>query len=127
MIEKIHFAHIQYAYVRSKSILEKTSQAGFKIDYKYAEYLQDDEKSLLKNISKLQDILNTIERSHQTHLLANYVIELATNFHSFYNKNRIIGLDDHNLAMARLLIVDQINRCLKFCFKLLGISAPEKM
>ncbi|OGB83856.1 arginine--tRNA ligase [candidate division TM6 bacterium RIFCSPHIGHO2_12_FULL_32_22] len=119
--------YIQYAYVRSKSILEKTSQEGFKIDYKYAEYLQDDEKSLLKNISKLQDILNTIERSHQTHLLANYVIELATNFHSFYNKNRIIGLDDHNLAMARLLIVDQINRCLKFCFKLLGISAPEKM
>ena len=119
--------YIQYAYVRSKSILEKALQEGFKIDSKYAEYLEDDEKSLLKSIIKLQEILNTIERSHQTHLLANYVIELATNFHSFYNKNRIIGLDDHNLAMARLLIVDQINRCLKLCFKLLGISAPEKM
>ena len=119
--------YIQYAYVRAKSILARTQQENLELDYKFAQHMQDDEKALLKHIIKLRSILETIERSHQPHLLANYVIELATNFHSYYNKNRIVGLEDTNLAKARLLLIDQIKACLKLCFDLLGISAPEKM
>lgn len=119
--------YIQYAYVRAKSILEKAAQEGLNVDYEYAKYINDDEKALLKHIANLQSILATIERSHQTHLLANYVIELATNFHSYYNRNRIVGIENKNLALARLLIVDQIKNSLKVCFDLLGISAPDKM
>jgi arginyl-tRNA synthetase len=119
--------YIQYAYVRTNSILKRAQSEELVIDYKYAQYIQEDEKSLLKHIAKLQSVLETIERTHQPHLLANYVIDLATNFHSYYNKNRIVGLEDKNLAKARLLLIEQIKACLKLCFNLLGISTPEKM
>lgn len=121
--------YIQYAYVRTKSILQKAylDPQLQKINADDSALISASENLILKKIASLKYLLETIARSYQTHLLTYYAIELAQTFHSYYAGNRVI--DPNNLAQSRgrLLIVEEVNRTLKFCFELLGISAPERM
>ena len=52
--------------------------------------------------------------------------ELAGQFHSFYNKNRVIT-EDRELSEARLFLLKCVAQTLKNALAILGVSAPEKM
>lgn len=119
--------YIQYAYVRALSILKKAQEAGIEYSAGDLPYINESEYSIIKKIVLLQEILSTIETTHQTHLLANYVIELATMFHAYYNQNKILGAENEQIKKARLMVLKEISTTLKTCFDLMGISSPEKM
>lgn len=121
--------YIQYAYVRTNSILEKANQIESlqNIDIQDIQYLTQAESLLLKKIGSLANLLKNISKNYQTHLLSYYTIELAQLFHSYYGSNKVIDIENINQSRSRLLITKLINQTLKTCFDLLGISAPEKM
>lgn len=119
--------YIQYAYVRAKSLLAKAKETGITLDKNSVTGITDQELPILKKIISLQELLSTIERSHQPYLVANYVIELAGLFHSYYNQNRILATENIAKKQMMLNIVSEVANTLKICFDLLGISAPEKM
>ena len=52
--------------------------------------------------------------------------ELAQEFHSFYNANRVIG-EDKDLMKARLALMFAIRIVLKNALDILAVSAPERM
>lgn len=121
--------YIQYAYVRTCSILEKASLHSelTAITEKDIFDVDNDEMLLLKKITELKELLISISNNYQTHLLAYYVIELAHAFHRYYGKNRVIDLEAPTLSRSRLAFILMLQKTFKLCLDLLGLSAPEKM
>lgn len=121
--------YIQYAYVRTKSIMVKAQPESSldDISSKDSIHCGAEERMLIKKICSLQELLRSIERNYQTHLLAYYTIELAQTFHHYYSHHKVIDRSNVQKSRARLLIVLLVQQTLKICFDLLGIGAPEKM
>jgi len=121
--------YVQYAYVRTNSILKKAQQeSGLNaIEISDAAHIGEPERFLIKKMASLKQLLATISTNYQTHQLTYYVIELAHAFHSYYGSNRVIDTNNKEQSRARLLLIKQLNGVLALCLKLLGISRPEKM
>jgi len=83
-----------------------------------------------KLILKLEEYKSTIKNSAETrqvYTICRYVQELASEFHSFYNANRVIS-DDKEMMKARLSLVWAVKTVLKNALEnILGVTAPEKM
>lgn len=60
------------------------------------------------------------------HIIVRYAMDLASQFHSFYNACRVL-CEDEQQALARLALVHCIASVLAQSLALLGVSAPEKM
>ncbi|MFX0024584.1 MAG: DALR anticodon-binding domain-containing protein [Candidatus Hermodarchaeota archaeon] len=67
-----------------------------------------------------------IQKSYQVHKLPIYALELASLFHSFYQKCQVL-VEDKGLSNARVGLITGVKIILKNCLDLMGISAPEKM
>jgi arginyl-tRNA synthetase len=121
--------YIQYAYVRTLSILQKSSQEAALRDISNADIvgLTEHEALLIKKIVSLKELLEAISNHYQTHVLAYYVLELAQQFHRYYAKHRIIVPEEVIQSRARLVMIQLLNNTFKTCLTLLGLSCPEKM
>ncbi|KKP35565.1 MAG: arginyl-tRNA synthetase [candidate division TM6 bacterium GW2011_GWF2_32_72] len=121
--------YIQYAFVRTKSILEKANQSPElqNICSDDAKNIGQEEYGLIKKIISLKHLLEVIGENFQTHLLTYYTIELAQTFHSYYNQNKVIDLENITKSRARLLMIHDVKNSLELCLKLMGLNTPEKM
>jgi arginyl-tRNA synthetase len=121
--------YIQYAYVRTGSILAKAllEDALQNITEKDAYHITAEESGLLKKICALKDILDSISTNHHTHLLAYYTYELAQTFSKYYAKHRIIDTQEMMKSRARLLLTANVRTTLSLCLDLMGISKPTQM
>lgn len=121
--------YIQYAYVRIKSIREKALQNNdlHKLSAQDMQGIGPEERLLLRKIASLKEHLESIQNSYQTHQLAYYTIELAQAFHHYYSHHKVIDPENVAQSRARLVLIEIVEKTLKTCFDLLGISAPEKM
>jgi arginyl-tRNA synthetase len=121
--------YVQYAYVRTNSILEKAAQEKplHTITHSDITHIGREEAWLLKKIVSLKSLLHIIAINYQTHLLTYYLIELATIFHRYYSKHRIIEVDSIEQSRSRLLLTTTLNKTLALCLDLLGLTKPQKM
>ena len=119
--------YVQYAYVRTKSIMVKaqTDDRFASISEADSDYMGAEERLLIKKIASLKDLLQAMGKNYQTHLLTYYVIELAQTFHNYYGHHKVIDTNNINKSRARLLIILLVQRTLKLSFDLLA-SAPLK-
>lgn len=124
--------YLQYAYARTKSILEKAQLiadfAPLMENIKMNVQLFDQEdRFLIKKIIALKQLLNDIASHHQTHLLAYYAHELAQIFNRYYHTHKVIDEKAVDVSIHRLALVAITKETLTTIFKLLGISRPERM
>jgi arginyl-tRNA synthetase len=121
--------YVQYAYVRTKSIIAKAAQeqALQNITEKDIAHIGHPEAMLIKKIVSLKTLLTDIAQHQQTHLLTYFAIELATVFHRYYSKNRVIDLENPAISRARLLMIMQLQEAFDMILTLIGISKPERM
>jgi len=121
--------YVQYAYVRTKSILDRAAEHSelHDINLEDAIHLGKEEQFLLKKIASLKETLADIGTQHQTHILTYYVHELAQAFSKYYGKNRVIEMNNIQTSRGRLLLVTLVRSTLDTSFQLLGISRPERM
>ena len=121
--------YIQYAYVRTGSILAKAKQEKTleNITPHDLDHLTQNDDFLIKKIVQLKELLDDIGTNHQTHLLAYYTHELAQAFNRYYSKNRVIELENIPQSRARLALVAIVRTALGLCLSLLGLSKPERM
>lgn len=121
--------YLQYAYVRINSILNKaeTEPELAHTQPQDIAQLSAADRYLLKKIISLKNLLENIACNYQTHLLAYYAIELATAFHAYYSKNRVIELTNIPQSRSRLEMIKLLRETLEICLDLLGLSKPEKM
>ncbi len=121
--------YIQYAFVRTCSILEKAKSINpelLNIHTTDCLTLSIAEKNLVKKIASLKSLLLSIDHSYQTHLVAYYTYELANLFHTYYNSSKAI-VDDVAQTKNNLFIICIMNQTFELCFDLMGISSPRKM
>ena len=121
--------YVQYAYVRTGSILQKASSSPElrNISVEDAQYIGSQEAFLIKKIVFLEQLLLDISINHQTHLLAHYVIELAQLFHRYYSHVRVIDAENVQKSRGRLLMIHELRTTIAMVLDLLGVSHPEKM
>lgn len=116
--------YIQYAFARLNSIFAKTqgTQAGNANRIK-----EEEELRLLKDMAKFPEIVEDISQNYQVHHLAQYTLNLAGDFHKFYEKHHVMQENDAELQSARLLLAKGVHTVLKICLDLMNLSAPDKM
>jgi arginyl-tRNA synthetase len=118
--------YIQYVYARIQSILRKaTDEASLPANAMPA--LVQEEKELLQQIYKRNDILNAAAENLSPALIANYVYETARVFNKFYDKCPVLKEANADVRKVRLLLLEQTSLCLWNCCALLGIEMPERM
>ena len=140
--------YVQYAYARVCSILRNaiSEKLNAKTGEKTPAPMTEDELNKLLNnfdknlilqttdsakalIMKLEEFKSVIVLSAQNrtvYTICRYVQELAAEFHSFYNSNRVIG-DNIELMRARLGLMAAVRTTLKNALYILAVNAPERM
>ncbi len=113
--ERNSLPYIQYAYARICRILEK---ARVPENYEVKD-LNENEKSLIKIVSKFPKIVKESAENLQINIIANYMIEVADAFHRFYNSDRIIGSEKEDF---RLNLIYSVKVVLENSMNLLGIK-----
>ena len=84
-------------------------------------------KALLLKLEEYKNVIKTSAETRQVYTICRYVQELAGEFHSFYNANRVI-CDEKALMKARISLVWAVKTVLRNALEdILGINAPEKM
>lgn len=121
--------YVQYAYVRTGSIISKASEVDLlaHITAKDSSLITDAETLLLLKIASLKNLLENISANYHTHLLTYYVLELAQTFHGYYAKNRVIELSNIEQSRGRLFMVGLVRETIETVLKLLEVSRPQKM
>lgn len=120
--------YIQYAHARIRSIFRQAQEAGIaKANQPKLSLLTDEsELALIKKMAAYGEEIEYAAQERAPHRIARYVHELASEFHSFYNRCRIMGVDQ-DLAQARLALVGAVANVICHALAMLGVSAPEKM
>ncbi|MCM1009741.1 MAG: arginine--tRNA ligase [Fusobacterium sp.] len=87
----------------------------------------DTAKALLLKLEEYKNVIKTSAETRQVYTICRYVQELASEFHSFYNANRVI-CDDKALMKSRIALVWSVKTVLRNAMEdILGVSAPTKM
>jgi arginyl-tRNA synthetase len=125
--------YVQYAHARICSVLQQAGEKGFAVP-EVAAALRTDlgpldsprEQSLLNRLSAYPDVLADAANDLAPHQLANYLKDLAADFHGYYNAERVL-VDDDGVRNARLALLLATRQVVRNGLALLGVSAPEKM
>jgi arginyl-tRNA synthetase len=120
--------YVQYALARICSIFRQATPEQLTLEYglELLQYWDDEEKDLLAKAAHFPDLLSEAATKREPHRLTGYLLELATMFHSYYNRRRFIS-EDLQQTKARLALAKGLSYVLQRGLTLLGVSAPEKM
>ena len=116
--------YLQNAYVRVRSIFRKAGEAAAKIE-KFVLH-EAAEITLAKRLCQFAEMVPQVLNDFRPNILANYLFELANNFHAFYEGCPVLRSDEP-VRSSRLALCDLTGRVLQRGLDLLGIKVPEKM
>lgn len=121
--------YVQYAHARLCSIERQAREQGVSAAGD-AESLQrlveGEEYGLLKTLADYPQLVAGAATDLAPHRVVFYLMELAGQFHGYYNKHKVLG-EDSQLSGARLYLCGAIKRVLRNGLALIGLSAPESM
>tara|TARA_B110000014_G_C20126860_1_gene601345 strand:- start:13556 stop:15349 length:1794 start_codon:yes stop_codon:yes gene_type:complete len=123
--------YIQYAHARICSILKESSnEFNSEIALEREDYLgflnSPAEIELCKQLKVYPEIIRNAAEKYEPHLVCYFLRELASNFHSYYNNERIL-IKDKELQSSRLLLIGAIKQVMANGLEIIGVSAPESM
>jgi len=121
--------YIQYAYARIHTVMNKLADKGFsKFDTAVAltPLQETHETDLMMNLSRYPEIVLNSALQREPHQLANYLRQLASDFHGYYNAHEFL-VDNDAIRNARLTLISAVAQVLKNGLTLLGVSTPESM
>ena len=124
--------YVQYAHARVASILEQARRNGMALNAAGSggvslERLElAEELELIRRMIQFNDVLEESVRELEPHRMIFYLLELAGEFHRYYNRHRVIT-DDRALSQARLLLVMNAQKTIRRGLEILGVDAPLRM
>ena len=87
----------------------------------------DSARKLILKLEEYKSVIKTSAETRQVYTICRYVQELASEFHSFYNANRVIS-DDKEMMKARISLVWSVKTVLRNALEdILAVTAPERM
>lgn len=122
--------YVQYAYARlcsiAKQAVEKQLVAASLDSDAIARLVEAEEVTLLKTMSSFPAAIENAALELAPHKAIFYLMELAGQFHSYYNKHKVVT-EDIELSSARLALVQALQTTLQNGLHLVGLSSPETM
>ncbi|MEE9496262.1 MAG: DALR anticodon-binding domain-containing protein, partial [Desulfobacterales bacterium] len=122
--------YVQYVHARIASIVRKGKERGTPDvswdDQAVARLEAPEEIDLIKSLARYPDVLAGSAKSMEPHRVTYYLMNLASAFHTYYNKHRVLS-DDPQLQCGRLNLVLAVQKVIRNGLTLLGVSAPDKM
>jgi len=117
--------YLQYSHVRIRSIFRKLDAEFSAKDAKLT-LTAPEEIHLARLLARFGEVLPLVLEDHRPNLLANYLLELARAFHSFFEACPVLKSDD-SVKSSRLALCELSSRILEKGLGLLGIRCPERM
>ncbi|MCI6265557.1 MAG: arginine--tRNA ligase [Erysipelotrichaceae bacterium] len=117
--------YIEYANARICSILKNYKKKIIQHD-KYTTLNSEETYTILNKLSDFQDVVISASLRKEPHLIANYVYDLASTFHSFYAKEKMIT-EDELATSERMNLLLAIQIVIQNALDLLGIIPREEM
>lgn len=118
--------YIQNAYVRIHSVMRKASSFDTTLTDEYTT-LSEFEKTLIRNIMQLPDVIREAGKTYDPSILANYAYNLAKEYHRFYHEVRILNAETDAARAFRTTLSENTGKVLLKVFDLLGMEMPERM
>jgi len=118
--------YIQYTHARACRILEKSGRTPT-IDVDFSLLKEKSELDLIRNIGLFNLQVLDAANNLSPKVIARYCYDLAVGFNSFYEKSKVLGLDDVELENSRLCLVNSFKIILEKSLDLLGIKSPDRM
>ena len=120
-------SYIQYAGARASRILEKAGrEPPDTVDFGLLGG-EDADVALIRAIGSFETAVEDAARNLSPKVVARYCHDLAVSFNAFYERSRVLGLDDPGLEDARLYLVRSFRSAVTRALGLVGISAPDVM
>ena len=122
--------YVQYAHARVCSINRTAAEQGVDLPghgtADLARLTLAEELALAKQLARYPETVVGAAQSCEPHRIVYYLQELAAQFHSYYNRQRVL-VEDAEVSRARLYLVNGVRTVLANALNLLGVDAPERM
>ena len=124
--------YVQYAHARVASIFEQARKnsiawnPGGHNTVPVERLELPEELEIVRKMIQFNDVLEESTRDLEPHRIIFYLLDLAGEFHRYYNRHRVIS-DDDGLTRARLLLTENVQKIIRRGLEIVGVSAPIKM
>jgi arginyl-tRNA synthetase len=123
--------YIQYAHARIASVFRQLEEKKFNYNEQIGKdnisaLVTNKEKSIMSVLSRFPEVIELSANNRAPHNLAQYLRDLANEFHSYYNDSIFI-VEDENIRNARMLLIKATQLIIKSGLQLLGVSSPKSM
>lgn len=122
--------YVQYAHARIASLFDQARKSGFDTSGHATIAIErlelPEEVELIRRIIQLEDVIEESVTALEPHRLTFYLLEVAGEFHRYYNRHRVIS-DDSALTQARLLLAENVQKTIRRGLEILGVDAPIRM
>jgi arginyl-tRNA synthetase len=124
--------YVQYVHARISGILAKAKalHPEMDVDFTQGQYLSklvaQEEIQLIKTLAGFPEQVEKSAATCHPHVIFTYLMTLATAFHAYYNRHKVIT-EDTELTLARVSLVLAVKKVIRNGLFLLGVSAPERM
>lgn len=116
--------YVSYAYARISSILKE--QKNTKSVEKYIAINDDTSYNVLEKVYEFPEVVENAALKELPHLITNYVYELASLFHLYYAKNRILT-DNEEETLENINLIKCVKQTIFNALDLIGVTPPEQM
>ncbi len=120
--------YAQYAHARICSILKQAKEQGVEIttDADFTTITNEKAIELLKKVAEFETTIESAAEHRAPHRLTNYIQDLASAFHKFYNAEKVLT-DDAEKTKAHVAMIEAVRITLHNALTLVGVTAPESM
>ena len=116
--------YLQYTYARANSVLAKAGKGNKSFSITDQGWDENGEGEIIRTLLHYPEILENAAKLYSPNLLCSYLFNLAQQFNSFYNSQKIIGSENEKI---RLALTSAVGHVLKNGLNILGIETLERM
>jgi arginyl-tRNA synthetase len=126
--------YVQYAHARVCSVLRNGAELGLTgVNHDFSLLVDEAERHVVKRLAEYPKMLEGAALAHEPHRISFYLYELASDFHSLWNKGkespqlRFIVKNEIILTDSRLAFLRAIRYVLGNGLRILGVNPVEEM
>ncbi|HPE67946.1 MAG TPA: arginine--tRNA ligase [Thermotogota bacterium] len=121
--------YLQYAHARICSLFEKASEKfpEFQLASGLSHLTGQEDRQMIRMIALYPSVLEEVVQNNAVHRLTNYLFELASRFHHYYNHFPFIDPSQSEVSSGRLSLAWATRKIIRDGLGLLGVSCPETM